>query len=56
MAVDAPPQVTQVIITAPGLPPSPADAAFSILHLDPQILQTAPRLDDALSQIPGFSI
>jgi len=53
---DAPPQVHEVVITAPRLPPSPADAAFSILRLDPQILTTAPRLDDALSQIPGFSL
>jgi len=56
MAIDAPPRVDAVIITAPSLPPSPADAAFSILRLDPQILKIAPRLDDALSQIPGFSL
>jgi outer membrane receptor protein involved in Fe transport len=56
MAIDAPPRVDAVIITAPSLPPSPADAAFSIIYLDPRILKTAPRLDDALSQIPGFSL
>jgi outer membrane receptor protein involved in Fe transport len=51
-----PPQLDPVVIAAPRLPPSPADAAFSILVLDPEILRTAPRLDDALSQIPGFSL
>jgi outer membrane receptor protein involved in Fe transport len=54
--LDAPPRVDAVIITAPSLPPSPSDAAFSIVRLDPQVLVTAPRLDDALSQIPGFSV
>jgi outer membrane receptor protein involved in Fe transport len=56
MISDAPPRVDPVVIEAPRLPPSPADAAFSILVLDPKALETAPRLDDALSQIPGFSL
>jgi outer membrane receptor protein involved in Fe transport len=56
VALDAPPQVAALVITAPSLPPSPADAAFSILQLDPRTLATAARLDEALSQIPGFSL
>lgn len=56
MPLDAPPRVDAVIITAPSLPPSPADAAFSIVHLDSRVLAKAPRLDDALSRIPGFAL
>jgi outer membrane receptor protein involved in Fe transport len=56
VALEAPPTVYEIVITAPSLPPSPADAAFSIIRLDPSMLNMAPRLDDALSQIPGFSL
>lgn len=51
-----PPAVQAVVVTAPSLPPSPADAAFSIVRVDPQVVATAPRLDDALAQVPGFSL
>jgi outer membrane receptor protein involved in Fe transport len=48
--------VETVVVTAPALPPSPADAVFSVVRLDPQVLATAPRLDEALAQVPGFSL
>ena len=56
MIPDAPSRVDPVVVAAPRLPPSPGDGAFSIIRLDPQLLKTTPRLDDALQQIPGFSL
>jgi outer membrane receptor protein involved in Fe transport len=44
-----------VVVTA-RLPPAPGDAAFSIIRLDPQTLETASRLDEALKQVPGLSL
>ena len=44
------------MVRAANLPPSPADAAFSIIRLDRVALETAPRLDEALSQVPGVSL
>ena len=56
MTADQPPNVEVVVVRAANLPPSPADAAFSIIRLDPVALETTPRLDEALSEIPGFSL
>jgi outer membrane receptor protein involved in Fe transport len=56
MPPDTPPAVETVIVRAPRLPPSPADAAFSIIELPPEALRTATRLDDALELVPGFSL
>jgi outer membrane receptor protein involved in Fe transport len=56
MSVDSPPAVETVVVRAPRLPPSPADAAFSIDTIPPEVLKTAPRLDDALEQEPGFAL
>jgi outer membrane receptor protein involved in Fe transport len=53
---DTPPAVETVVVRAARLPPSPADAAFAIIQLPPEILKTAPRLDDALELQPGFSL
>lgn len=54
--LDNPPAVETVVVRAPRLPPSPADAAFSIIQLPTEALQATPRLDDALELIPGFSL
>ena len=59
MPVDVPPPsppVAPIVVQAARLPPAPGDAAFSILTLGPQRLQTRDRLDEALEQAPGFSL
>lgn len=44
-----------MVVTA-RLPPAPGDAAFSIIRLDQRTLATAPRIDQALKQVPGLSL
>ena len=59
MPVDVPPPsppVAPIVVQAARLPPAPGDAAFSILTLGPERLQTRDRLDEALEQAPGFSL
>jgi outer membrane receptor protein involved in Fe transport len=59
MPVDVPPPeppVAPIVVKAARLPPAPGDAAFSILTLGPERLQTRDRLDEALEQAPGFSL
>jgi len=56
MAVDQPPAVETVVVNAARLPTSLADAAFSIINLDPNAIQTLPRLDRALESSPGLSL
>ena len=56
MDADQPPRVEAVIVRAARLPPSPADAAFSILRLDRQTLQAASRLDSVLTGVPGVTL
>jgi outer membrane receptor protein involved in Fe transport len=56
MAVDQPPAVETVVVNAARLPTSLADAAFSIVNVDPNAMQTLPRLDRALETSPGLSL
>jgi outer membrane receptor protein involved in Fe transport len=56
MTPDAPPPPPTIVVRAARLPPSPADAAFSIIRLAPQTLAGAQRLDDALASVPGVSL
>ncbi len=56
MIADTPPSVETVVVRGAVLPPSPADAAFSIIHLNAARIQTAARLDEALSDVPGVSL
>ncbi|HEX8233229.1 MAG TPA: TonB-dependent receptor [Caulobacteraceae bacterium] len=56
MPIDQPPVVEAVVVTAPRLPPSPAEAAFSVVRLDRAELGAQPRLDEALKQVPGVSL
>jgi outer membrane receptor protein involved in Fe transport len=53
-----PPPVTveEVVVTAARLPPRPADAAFSVTLISPGELAEAPRLDEALTDVPGVSL
>jgi len=50
------PYVEQVIVTAARLPPSAADAAFSIVHLGEGDLAKSQRVDEAVGQTPGVSL
>ena len=53
----APPaQVSDVVVTAARLPPAAADAAFSVVRLDPEVLQRSSRLDEALRSVPAVSL
>ncbi len=45
-----------MVVRPANLPPSPADAAFSIIRLSGEALRTAPRLDEVLANIPGVSL
>jgi outer membrane receptor protein involved in Fe transport len=57
MPIDAaPPTVATVTVQAARLPASPADAAFSIITLDSETIATAPRLDEALTAVPGVQL
>jgi vitamin B12 transporter len=56
MVVDQPPVVETVVVNAARLPTSLADAAFSIVNVDPNALQTLPRLDQVLETSPGVSL
>src|SRR3569833_1121072 len=56
LVADQPPAVETVVVNAARLPTSLADAAFSIVNLDPNALQTLPRLDRALETSPGLSL
>jgi len=56
MAVDVPVAVDTVVVSAARLPTSPADAAFSIVTLDPLALQTNSRVDDVIKTSPGASL
>jgi vitamin B12 transporter len=56
ITADQPPAVETVVVNAARLPTSLADAAFSIVNVDPNALRTLPRLDDALKTSPGVSL
>jgi outer membrane receptor protein involved in Fe transport len=56
MAADAPPAVDAVVVSAARLPTSPADAAFSIVNVDPAALQTFDRVDDIIKTSPSVSL
>ncbi|EJL34887.1 outer membrane cobalamin receptor protein, partial [Caulobacter sp. AP07] len=46
----------QVIVTAARLPPSAAEAAFSVVHLGEGDLVRSQRVDEAVGQTPGVSL
>jgi outer membrane receptor protein involved in Fe transport len=56
MPFDQPPPVEQVIVTAARLPPSAAEAAFSVVHLGEGDLAHSQRVDEAVGQTPGVSL
>lgn len=57
MPIDTPPPAAEaVVVTGARLPPSPADAAFSVIAVSPQDLASTPRLDQVLETSPGASL
>ncbi len=52
----APVQLSEIVVTAARLPPAAGDAAFSVIRLDPQVLDRATRLDEALATVPAVSL
>ncbi|HYE46791.1 MAG TPA: TonB-dependent receptor [Caulobacter sp.] len=55
MFQDLPPTVDTVTVQAARLAPSPTDAAFSVVRVD-EAIATAPRLDEALTSVPGVQL
>lgn len=55
MPVDQPPPVATVEVRAARLPPTPGEAAFSIVTIPKSGLQVRERLDEALENVPGLS-
>jgi len=51
-----PPSESEIVVTAARLPPALGDAAFSVRRLGPGEIAAAPRLDEALKQVPGVSL
>jgi len=57
VTADQPPPTVEIVVVRPArLPPSAADAAFSIIQLRPEVLEITPRLDEALEDVPGVSL
>jgi outer membrane receptor protein involved in Fe transport len=56
LQAEPPAVVETVVVTAARLPPSAAEAAFSVIRIAPEDLAGAPRLDEALSAAPGVSL
>lgn len=56
MPVDQPTDVAPIVVQTAQLPPAAGDPAFSIVVIDPKVLQVSDRLDDALAAAPGFSL
>ncbi len=44
-----------IVIVAPRLPEAPGEAAYSAYEIDPVVIETATRLDEALRTAPGVS-
>jgi vitamin B12 transporter len=55
MKVDCQAANEEIIVTAPRLPEAAGEAAYSAYEIDPVVLQTATRLDEALRSAPGVS-
>src|SRR5260221_10976991 len=56
MAASPPPLVEAVVVRAAVLPPAPGDAAFSVVRIDPGVLASHERLDQALTSVPGAGL
>ena len=57
MVADQPPAAVETVtVNAARLPTSLADAAFSIVNVNPNAIESLPRLDRALETTPGVSL
>lgn len=56
IAAEPPAAVESVTVVAARLPPSPADAAFSVVTIGAEAIATAPRVDEALTLVPGVQL
>lgn len=55
MDVDCQAASEDIVIVAPRLPEAAGEAAYSAYEIDPAVLETATRLDEALRTAPGVS-
>jgi outer membrane cobalamin receptor len=53
--VDCQPASEEIVIVAPRLPDALSEAAYSAYEIDPLVIETATRLDEALRTAPGVS-
>jgi len=51
-----PPSHDEVVVYAPRLAPLAGEAAFDSTSVSPQVLRLNPRLDEALTSVPGVSL
>lgn len=56
MAIDQPPAIEAVVVQPARLPPGAGEAAFSIVQVTAETLASQPRLDEALTDVPGVSL
>ena len=56
IAAEPPPTVDTVVVEAARLPPAPTDAAFSVVTVGAEAIATAPRIDEALTLVPGVQL
>src|ERR1700735_5222708 len=56
MPIDQPTDVAPIVVQTARLPPAAGDPAFSIVAINPKILQVSDRLDEARAAAPGFSL
>ena len=54
--VVAPASLPEIVVTAARLPPAAADAAFSVVRIDQEVLSRSMRLDEALRSVPAVSL
>jgi len=54
--MDPSPPNDEIVVTAPRLPEAPGEAAYSAFQIDPVVLDTAIRLDQALAIAPSASL
>lgn len=56
IAIEPPAAVETVTVVAARLPPAPTDRAFSVIAVESEAIATAPRVDEALTLVPGVQL
>ena len=46
----------EIVVVAPRLPETPGEAAYSSFEIDPLVLESAVRTDEALRVAPGVAL